>query len=250
MLEHNAEVDTTDIRGWTPPFYAARRGREAIELMLLDHNANPRFTAFDQAGNRTALHYAVMNGHAGIAKVLIERGAVVDAQDKIGRTPLMKVVSTELSESDVTTVMETLLYYGADINFSSDDEATALRLASHHHKDAVELLISQPEIKINSKEKTFGLTALSFAAAVGVRDIVHVLLKAPGIEVNSQDNTGRTALSWAAGQGHHMVVQLLLDHVDINASQEDDQGRTPAKLATSGGHQRIVSQIVAHLRKS
>lgn len=39
--------------------------------------------------NATPLHFAALNGHAEVARLLIQHGAKIDAESKRGRTALM-----------------------------------------------------------------------------------------------------------------------------------------------------------------
>jgi ankyrin repeat protein len=58
----------------------------------------------------TALHQAAERGHAGVAALLIERGANVNAQSDFGRTPLH-----EAAQNDQVAVARLLLDRGADV---------------------------------------------------------------------------------------------------------------------------------------
>src|SRR3954451_12190882 len=54
---------------------------------LLEQGANANYVL---PGGRTALHWAAANGHSEVVRVLIDRGAEVNAQDDTKRTPLME----------------------------------------------------------------------------------------------------------------------------------------------------------------
>jgi ankyrin repeat protein len=41
---------------------------------------------------RTPLHEAAMNGHEGVARLLLGKGATVEVKDKWGKTPLADAV--------------------------------------------------------------------------------------------------------------------------------------------------------------
>ncbi|NIP96181.1 MAG: ankyrin repeat domain-containing protein, partial [Akkermansiaceae bacterium] len=69
----------------TPLQAAACAGRVGAVKLLLDHEANPRATG--DAGE-SALIFAVRRGHSEVAKLLLERGAGIDARDAQGRPVL------------------------------------------------------------------------------------------------------------------------------------------------------------------
>ena len=53
--------------------------------MLIDNKANPRAT---NNVTRTPLHYACMNNHIEIVKLLIDNKANIEARDDDGDTPI------------------------------------------------------------------------------------------------------------------------------------------------------------------
>jgi len=63
-----------------------------------------------QLGN-TALHYAALNGHMELCKVLIRAGVTRDAHTKVNRTPLHLA-----AQEGHLPVVELLLSSGADVH--------------------------------------------------------------------------------------------------------------------------------------
>lgn len=70
----------------------------------------------------TPLHWAAENGLLGIATRLIENGALVDAPDQFGRTPLHYAVRS-------SAMVELLLTAGADVNVTDMFARTPLHEA-------------------------------------------------------------------------------------------------------------------------
>jgi uncharacterized protein len=73
----------------TPLLYAAREGHADIAKLLLDAGANIEKADADGV---TPLLMAVLNGHTALAQDLITRGANVNVQDWYGQTPLWAAV--------------------------------------------------------------------------------------------------------------------------------------------------------------
>jgi ankyrin repeat protein len=73
--------------------------------------------------NRTALHVAARTGHVGVARELLSRGALVNAQDARGRTPLMEAVRKHQKE----VAMLLLDDFSADLHVQDFDGVTAFR---------------------------------------------------------------------------------------------------------------------------
>jgi ankyrin repeat protein len=114
VLEHldgdPALVNAYSHDGWTPLHLASFFGHEQIAKLLLargaDVNARSRSTRF--ARENTPLHAAAANRQVGVAEVLIAHGADVNAKDGSGFTPLALAAS---SKNDLLVVI--LLEKGA-----------------------------------------------------------------------------------------------------------------------------------------
>ncbi len=72
----------------------------------------------------------------------------------------------------------------------------------------VELLLKQDGLDVNHSDK-YGFTALMFASHYGHANIIELLLQHPGINVNQTNNKGRTALIIASDKSHHSITELL-----------------------------------------
>ena len=90
--------------------------------VLLDYGAS-----LDDRGRYglTALHYAVRGGKLPLIKLLLERGAEVDALDDDGLTPLLHLSKTR-SKADPIPVMELLAASGADLDARDENQGTLL----------------------------------------------------------------------------------------------------------------------------
>ena len=88
LLDHGADVEATKRYGtWTPLQFAAGYGRCEAAVVLLDAGAN--INARDCRAD-TALHCAACDGHlfdARMCKLLVSRGASLDARSDSGRDP-------------------------------------------------------------------------------------------------------------------------------------------------------------------
>ena len=88
LLSRGANVQVTNMNGWTTLTFACMRRNLEIVRLLLD--ANIDVEARDDAGQQTALHYAAQYGHSEILRELIlEHNANMFAQNHTGKTPLI-----------------------------------------------------------------------------------------------------------------------------------------------------------------
>ena len=81
----------------------------------------------------TALILALGNHDLQTAQYLIESGAEVNLRLRNGDTPLI-VVAKRLR---FPSMAKLLIQYGADLNAEDAEGKTALRLSSEHHNDGV-----------------------------------------------------------------------------------------------------------------
>lgn len=148
--------------------------------------------------------------------VLLERKANIEHRAKTGLTPLMEAASGGYVE-----VGKVLLDKGADVNAapvpSSRDTALTIAADKGHHK-FVELLLSRKAL-VDVKNKK-GNSPLWLACNGGHLEVVQHLVHAKA-DVDSQDNRKVSCLMVAFRKGHIKVVKWLVKHVVQFPSQQD-----------------------------
>ena len=91
LLEHGADVVVTTSGGWTPLFIATCYDRCDAAVLLLDAGArvDARWNRFgrDLGPCNTALHWAVRDSRIKMCKLLLSRGASLDARNSMGQDP-------------------------------------------------------------------------------------------------------------------------------------------------------------------
>ena len=264
LIAAGADVNATNGRT-TPLIEAARYGFGKVVSALIKAGAS-----LDAKGiyGRTALSWAAMNRHddimddlivAGadvnvdaplievamngsdtkIMSAMIAAGAVIDAQNHNGYTPLIWAAWNGNDK-----IVSMLLAHGADVNFTTDFGGTALRGAAQNgHGGIVSMLLSHGA-DVNARAIDTEYTALILAAWNGHDEIVDDLINF-GALLDAQDNLGNTALIRAARSGHGKAVDILLAagaKVDIR----DRDGDTALFLAILGMHNEIVPVLLAH----
>lgn len=182
----------------------------------------------------TPLHLALDNGHPGIAKLLIEKGAEVNVTNCTGTTPLHRAVMKNYIE-----IVQLLLDKKADINeLDGHGEPALYNAVRGGNKDIVELLLKAGASLYQKSPYAF-TTALHLAPT---QEIAEILI-AQGMDVNEIVYRGETPLHWAANQGHVEVAKLLLAKgADKNAKNDD--GATPLHMAAQKHHADIVKLLL------
>ena len=87
-----------------------------------------------------------------MVRVLLNRGAAVNSEDKLGQTPLHMVSggATTSQEAGVH-IAKLLLEHGADVNAEDNDHESPLDFASRHGKLDIASLLSRYGGKANTK---------------------------------------------------------------------------------------------------
>jgi ankyrin repeat protein len=214
---------------------AAWRGDVEIIKLLLEKGA---YVNAKNINGASALMSAAVEGQTNAIKFLLDKDADINAKDTNGATAL--ILAAGFGKTDA---VELLLDKGMDINAERNDGTTALMLAAGKGQmNAIKLLLDKGA-KVNAKD-TNGATALIFATAVAHQmDAVELLLD-KGADINAKENDGTTALMLATGTGYTNVIGLLLDKgADINA--ENNNGITVLMWAAGAGNIEVVKLLLA-----
>ena len=148
--------------------------------------------------------------------------------------------------------------YWASTHTDFPNNFTTLMIASYFGlRPVVKHLLKIGDININSKDGTYGRSALSWAAVNGFDTIVKLLIKGSrvswngivklpfrkGAEIDSVDRYGRTALSYAVLNGHIATAKLLL-RARARVDSTDEIGGTPLSYAICNGNEAVVEMLL------
>ena len=193
------------------------------------------------------LHKAAYHGQTAAVRLLVEKGADIEAKDEYhGATPLHWAVT--VGNEEMVTL---LLDLGADVSAADDeDEWTPLHRASDKgHAAIVGLLLERhAAIDCETRSKSFW-TARRLAADKGHAAMMGLLMRKHALIDSQTRCKSWTALHLAADKGHEHVVRLLLEKgAKINVktyspSGHDKTGETPLDLAVKGGYQAVVQLL-------
>jgi hypothetical protein len=173
---------------------------------------------------------AADNGHVETAKLLLARGANVNAISGYDGTPLHAAVRK--NNLDLILLM---LSHGANINATGPGKGTPLDEAVNENKlELVRLLIAKGA-DVNVKDDRQITPLLS--AAVADRDEnapIADFLIAHGADINAKNDSGESVLEIAVeGDRFEIVEQLIAHGADVNTV--DQEGNTPLKIARQNG---------------
>ncbi len=196
-----------------------------IAQLLLDSGAQVN----SHAGfyNTTPLHGAAEKGPLELVKLLVSKGAKVNAVDKEFSMPLAKAV-----QADNLEIAQFLLEQGVDKTINHADTEFQTAIFKARSAKMAQLLIANGA-NVSDRDKK-GLSVLLHAVVRHLDfDLLKVLLQ-NGADINAQDKSGTTALLWAAQHPYERddknCVQFLLEN-GAKANVANNQGETPLLVA-------------------
>ena len=161
----NNQINRLNNLGHTPFIYALSKGQTSIIIYLLSKDIDLNFNIVSYLGFQTfPLHIVAQEGHVEVVKLLLEKGANIEAINNQGFTPLWIA-----AYKGHTEIVKVLIAAGADKETKTEDEAKS--------------------------------TPLLIAVQEGHTEIVKVLIAA-GVDIGAINNQGFTPLLIAAYKGH------------------------------------------------
>jgi ankyrin repeat protein len=245
LLDQKAIPDAADDHGITPLMFAAEIGSLDAMRLLLDRGADVNA---QNAFGSTALMWAVSD--PAEVRLLLEHGAQVNTAAKSGRTALIIAAFANPSAE----VVRLLLAKGAKVDVMDKRHVTPLNAATFGNDTATVRLLLEAGGDPDTPDTFIGLTPLMNAA--GNRNVEAVkLLLAKGAKVNAVSKTeglpkiqtgtvefgGWTPLLMASAFGPPEAVKVLLD-AGAQIDAQDYRGFTPLMLAA--GTDRYDQRIV------
>lgn len=250
LLLHNGADANALSHGATALFPASSFGHLEVVKALVEHGAD----ANTVSDGDTPLHYAAGNAARSntedVVMYLITQGAGLNARTRIGRTPLMRACG----DGGTLTVARLLIDRGADVNAQDMEGTTALHQASIYGCcDIAQLLLANGASVDALGYK--GRTALHMARERGHSEVVE-LLEHSGADRTAKDDEGHEAsavvseddilrLIGAAAIGDIKEVERFLRR-GVDASVMSRTGEAPIIGASLNGQGAMVEFLLAN----
>jgi ankyrin repeat protein len=213
---------------------ASAHGHEAVARLLIERGADVNAMRSDGA---TALMLAAKSGDV-ITGLLLDRGARVNEVGTFDCGTALIQASMEGCE----TVARLLIERGADVDLVSDTGFTPLMGAIQNGHEQVARLLLDCGALLEKVRAGDGFTALAIAAVAGRPGLIKLLLER-GADPSPVSIDELEPLAYAALKGHDDVVKILLDG---GASAASSGGSSGMGLAAQGGHEAVVKLLLEH----
>ncbi len=282
LLTHGANPNAKNADGTPALMYAALYNDARMMRLLLEHGADPNSknasdaTALIWAGGdvekarllvakganvnaqskegRTPLHSAAaQDGAFEVVKLLVEKGANVNAMDRIPNFATGGMGSTPLmlaARGRDSRATEYLIEHGANVKSTDSAGGDALMNAARQgsYENVKMLLAHGADPKNVVREFPFkGANALTFAAMLDRADAVEALIAA-GADVNAKDGAGNTPLTWAAmSERGDKRIVRALLRAGADPANKGAFDETPLTWAAKRGNTPIASMLGIHV---
>lgn len=192
---------------------------------------------------------ALQEEHFGLALRLTEAHVSFRCSDRAMTTGAdLLSFACGLSGRSAAAVVAAALARGADVNGCGVSRGVPLaQAASRGSAEALELLLSRPELEIDLPAASCGRTALHLACQYGRAAAAERLLER-GASATVEAPGGRAALYFAAERGSEACVEALLRRGNLHPQdvlRETAKHSTPLSIAARRGHVNIAARLLA-----
>jgi ankyrin repeat protein len=217
LSNYGADVNSFDPQNRYIPLHFAASTSTELTRILLDHGAYPNFQAirspsFPERGPMTSLHFSVYFSHAyegarDRVKLLLDRGANVNAQTGLGNTALHIAIL-----GGHQGLLDLLLQRGADVQLKNMEGKSVPQLAQElGHFSWVKGQVPR-QILDDQLRKT---PALHQAIWDKDHPLILRLLK-QGADIAEKDESGNTPWDYCLMSTNLDLAKILVDHMYSN----------------------------------
>lgn len=232
LSEHAEDIDTPDLLGRTPLWWAIRRDDAPSSRALLAHGADPNVA---NAAGRSALHNAAAQGNPPLVSALLAHGADVHQRSFEGKTPLQVVGAYGVTEEEdvLLAITHALVDAGADVDARDSYGRTPVSLCCFDTHSPVARALLQRGADVSVPDAR-GWLPVHWAVYDGAARVVELYLARGDCDVSAVADEGMNLLHFMAERcTSERVVDVVLAMADmskIDPDAEDGRGRTAAGI--------------------
>ncbi|XP_043191074.1 uncharacterized protein LOC122364585 [Amphibalanus amphitrite] len=227
-----------DSDGNIPLFLAIEAGSQHLCRELL--NYQPELQVKVRKSNKdSVLHLAVRRRDIDLARLFVDYGVQVDAQNKDGQTAL------HIAAAEGDDIMVKFFYsIHANPNIADHLDRTPLHIAAERgHALVVEILADKFKASVMDRTKD-GSTLMHIASLNGHPEAVMAFLR-KGVPLHMPNKAGARAIHTAALTGHAGVINALIQKGEsVDVATRDNY--TALHLAVQAGKAAVVETLLGH----
>lgn len=243
LIEHGADISTTDANDCTIVDFAAANGMLSILQWLEEQGIMYQDFERESLEKRTPLTRAATGGFIDSVRFLIH------CQDERWRRSNGRAATNKHEQADPEAASELIITYRS--------QALYWALQAGHYDIMVFLCENGAQAsRIGAGVGYSHTTALHIAAKYGRVNLADFLIENQGADVNYRNQRGRAPLHTAAIEGHLDMVELLLVHgaeidavsqsrISFMANEKADM-KTPLQFAIWHGHYEVAALLLQH----
>ena len=230
------DVDAEDERGCTALHFACVKGHLGVAHELMRCGAKVRHA---RADGLTPLHEAALGDHDDVVRFLLESGADIRTADTTGNTALHTAAHNGQSKAMRELVKHADL---ATVSLRNANGKTAFELA---WSKEVKAWLQLASIAVDTIFSEDGETQLHRAAALNLLEVARELVRR-GAKVGAKSRIGNTPLHDACAYGHAETSRFLIDSgADVRDITVENGGATPMSLALQEDRVDVVALLIS-----
>ncbi|AEV30260.1 ankyrin repeat-containing protein [Sphaerochaeta pleomorpha str. Grapes] len=223
MITDIKVLETRDSRGWNAMMYALEAGNLAVVRFCVQQGIPVNNdTDYDQP-----LSLAIQAGRVGIVKFLLKSGAQVNAEDLLGRTPIMHALAKGNTE-----VAMMLVSHGSDLYHTDAQGKTVLSYALESNS----LSVIKYSLELAKIQLPSNVLLLAVRAKSDLDVLKYLVSKGADILFESKEDLPGTLLREAVLSGKEEIVKYLL-------KQGAPMGENILEIAARKGNLDIIKLI-------
>ncbi|KAI1460619.1 ankyrin repeat-containing domain protein [Annulohypoxylon moriforme] len=242
LLKANADPEISTVSYGTPFGCAVFAGSLEICELLLENGVDPNHESIIPSILYLAMRSQRNKPYLDIVKLIVERGAKLDAQSEEGYSALH--FACWWNNPQKLPLVEYLLERGADVNCRSHAGISPLQIAVWENDvGLLQMLLNQNGVDL----ETYTVAkSTPLNTAVKNKEMVKMLL-IHGADPNKYPNGGDSALLRAVQGNHVEVVKVLIQYgarIDVPDELRDDTRWEPVERAVFYGQGDIIRILV------
>lgn len=135
LLKQGTDINIVDGDGRTALVHAILADKPSSEMIVYLVSLGANVNLSDKGRRWSPLHFSARDQSVPISEILLKNGAVVDAKDSNGNTPLWRAIMSATPDIDL---LQLLLRSGADPTLQNNSGVSPLLLAERMSVNQVE----------------------------------------------------------------------------------------------------------------